>query len=788
MLALLLLALTVSAATAANEPAAAGAAYSGRDHRIHVTVPRIEATVTIDGVLDEEVWQRAARLVDFSEYSPVDGRPADEASEVYVWYSPTAIYFGVRAHMPPGTVHATLANRDHIDADDGFDIFLSPFNDGRQALVFGVNPLGIQGDGVLVEGTGKRTGSVFSALESGREQTDLTPDYVYVSKGRLTSDGYEVEIEIPFKTLRFPSGSVQSWGINVLQRVQATGHEHSWAPASRANNSFLGQSGTLDGLQGLHRGLVLDVNPVVTAKADGAPRTNRWAYRGDKPQVGANLRWGITPNLALGGTINPDFSQVEADASQFVIDPRSALFFPEKRPFFLEGAELFAAPNDLIYTRRIVSPLGATKVTGTVAGTNLAVLSAVDGVAASAGGADHPIFNIARLQRSLGGNTKIGMVYTDRVEGSDFNRVAAADTRFTFGSIYSLQFQGGASITRTSRTTTAAPIWQAIFSRDGHRVGYRYELTGIHENFHAASGFISRSGIIHGNLTHRVSLFGDPRAFLQSWSSAVAVDGIWQYRVVNTGDPLLEKKLHFYNTAKLEGGWVAGASLLIESFAFDTQLYGGYALQQTTSAGDMYLPFTGTPHLHNRDYVLSLNTPQFSRFTGSASWVWGRDENFFEWSSGDIAFITYTLDWRPSERLRVSPEYRVQTFDRRTDGSRVGSRRVPRLKVEYQLSRSIFFRFVGQYDARQQDTLRDDSRTGLSVVIRDPATGVYVPATAFEQNLLRVDWLFSYQPRPGTVVFAGYGSSLDEPQALRFNQLRRTADGFFVKVSYLFRM
>jgi len=163
--------------------AAAATVFSGRENQLRVPAPRVEAAVTIDGVLDEDAWQQAAVLTGFSQYAPVDGRPAENATEVLVFYSPTTIYFGVRAHAAPGSVHATLANRDRIDADDSIQIFLNPFNDGRQALVFAVNPLGIQADGALVEGSGNRGGTFFRALESGREVTDLTPDYVYQSKG-----------------------------------------------------------------------------------------------------------------------------------------------------------------------------------------------------------------------------------------------------------------------------------------------------------------------------------------------------------------------------------------------------------------------------------------------------------------------------------------------------------------------------------------------------------------------------------------------------------------------------
>jgi hypothetical protein len=763
--------------------------YSGRDNQVHVTPPRVDAAeVTVDGVLDEPVWQQAVRLTDFSQYSPVDGRPAEDATEVLIFYSPTAIYFGVKAHAAAGSVHATLANRDRIDADDAIQIFLNPFKDGRQALVFGVNPLGIQADGVLVEGSGNRGGPSFGGLESGREVTDLTPDYVYHSKGRVTSDGYEIEIVIPFKTLRFPNDRVQSWSLNIVRLVQSSGHEDSWTPALRANSSFLTQSGTLDGLTDLHRGLVLDLNPVATAHSDGAPSAAGWGYNTDRPEFGGNLRWGVSPNLTLNATINPDFSQIEADASQFTFDPRNALFFPEKRPFFLDGAELFNAPNNLIYTRRIAAPVTAVKLTGNAVGTDIALLSAIDDAATSVTGAEHPVFNIARIQHDLPHSSKVGIVYTDRVDDSGSNRVFAADTRLRFGSIYDLQLQGGASRTVANGTVVTAPIWQVVFNRDGRHFGYRYQSTGIHEDFRADSGFLSRPGIITTNLTHRATWFGASDSLVQSFTASVLVNGVRQYVNQPQHDPWLEKKLHFNNNFKFRGGWLAGASVLFESFAFDEPFYSSYALQASGPSGVQILPFTGVPHIRNRDYVLTLNTPQFSRFSGSVFYIRGRDENFYEWAPADITFATLALDWRPNEKLRVSPQYQLQQYDRMTDGSTVGIGRIPRLKVEYQMTRAIFLRAIGEYNAQRQDALRDDTRTGLPIVIRNPSTGVYELSPAFESNHFRIDALFSYQPTPGTVFFAGYSSFLTEPQGLQFGNLRRTNDGFFLKASYLFRL
>jgi hypothetical protein len=200
------------------------------------------------------------------------------------------------------------------------------------------------------------------------------------------------------------------------------------------------------------------------------------------------------------------------------------------------------------------------------------------------------------------------------------------------------------------------------------------------------------------------------------------------------------------------------------------------------------LPFVGTPEIFNLDWIATLNTPEYRHFTGSVFVLWGHDENFFEWASGELLIMTLTADWRPTERLRIGALYQHQEVDRRTDGSTVELARSPRLKVEYQVTRSIFVRLVGQYNAHQVDDLRDDSRTNAPILIRNPATGVYERALGFEDNELRTDLLFSYKPTPGTTVFVGYGNTATEPRGLRFDGLERLEDAFFVKLSYLHRM
>ncbi|MFN8058232.1 MAG: DUF5916 domain-containing protein [Vicinamibacterales bacterium] len=780
----LCLALSVLAA----EPVA-GATYSGRDRATTVVAPRVEAEPTIDGVLDEDVWTRAAQLTGFSQYAPADGRPAEVDTTVAVWYSPTAIYFGIRAHAPAGSVRATLADRDKLTEDDTVQLFLSTFNDGRQALVFGVNPLGVQMDGALVEGT-RSSGTGFSGLQLGREQTDLTPDYVFQSKGRLTAEGFEVEIRIPFKSLRYPSTEPQTWGLHVVRHSQATGYEDSWVPARREGSSFLSQAGQLQGLEDLRRGLVLDVNPIATMKVDGAAATGAgggWTYDASRPEFGVNVRWGVTSNLVFNATVNPDFSQVESDAGQLSPDPRLAIYYPEKRPFFLDGIEQFATPNNLVYTRRIVAPVAAAKLTGKVRGTSVALLSALDDRSLSASGHRSPWFNIARVQRDIGGQSRMGVVYTDRLDSESADRVLGTDGRFVFRDLYTVSAQGALSRSTRRGVTTNAPLWDTSVSRNGRRFGFRYLFRGFDPAFRAASGFFSRVGIVQARASNQVAFFGGAGRAVEQFSSELAIDGIWDYDGFSRGADTLERKFHFNNNFTFRGGWRLGASVLAESFGFDRAAYRTYALARPREDGGFdVLPFIGVPRLPNLDYVISVTMPPRRGFSTTSFVIWGRDENFFEWASANILYGSFEAQWRPTEKGRVDVSYQVQAYHRRTDGSEVGSRHIPRLKLEYQVARPIFVRWVGEYDVERQDTLRDDSRTGWPILLRD-ATGAYRPATGFSRGRLRQDWLFSYQPTPGTVVFAGYGSTLASRNPLERAPLVRSADGFFLKASYLFR-
>ncbi len=767
------------------------APFSGRSRDVNLAPPRLEGTALIDGVLDDSVWQQAAVLNGFSHFQPIDGVPAEDDTEVRVWYSATAIYFGIRAREPHGEVHATLADRDHIFSDDYIQVFLGTFNDSRQAFVFGVNPLGVQMDGVLVERGTLVGGGFTGGSAQAREAPDLSPDYVFESKGRLVEGGYEVEVRIPFKSLRYQASPEQTWQIHVLREVQHSGYEDSWVPASRSGSSFLAQAGTLSGLHQISRGLTLDLTPEITGRYDGEPGQNgRWDYDRGGPDIGGTIRWGISNTLSLNGTANPDFSQVESDVSQIQFDPRDALFFPEKRPFFLDGLELFQTPFSLVYTRRVVQPVGAVKLTGKGLGTDLGLISAVDDRVASATGDDHPFINVLRVQKNIAGQSRVGVVYSDRIDGDNSNRVGAVDGRVSLGRT-NMTFQLGQSWTHEFGTSRSGPIWMARVSHNGRLFGARYTITGIDPDFRTRSGFISRPGDVNLALTNLMNIKGKPGALVESFTPDITLNGTWTYTRFMDGKGVRDPKFHVNLNAQLRGGWQVGASLLLEYFGYDPRIYGGYALQVPGPGGiglDTVAFTGGNQRIPNRDYVVSFSTPSWSGFSANAFVLAGQDENFLEWASAEILFSDFGLEWRPTDQLRIEGRYRQNDYKRRSDHTLVGRQRIPRLKVEYQIARPLFVRLVGEYNTYEQDALRDNGRTEAPILVFDNQLGDYALTRAFSDNRFRGDVLVSFTPVPGTVFFAGYGSTLTEAESFKFRDFTRRNDGFFLKGSYLIRV
>src|SRR5437867_4506009 len=668
--------------------------YNGLAKQLAVAIPRVEAAATVDGALDEPVWRRAARLVGFSQYRPVDGRPAADSTQVLVWYAPDAVYFGIRAYEAHGNVvRATLADRDKIDADDRIQILLDTYDDHRRALLFAVNPLGVQEDGVW-------------------------------------SDGFEA-----------PAGGPQAGG-----RFDA----------------------------------VIDLNPDYVYESRGAPGTLAYVYKGE-PDLGGTLRWGITQNLSLNATANPDFSQVEADVGQVTANQRFPLFFPEKRPFFLEGLEQYDTPNRLIYTRRVGQPVAGGKLTGKVGATNIAYLTAVDDRGQSATG-DNPIYNLLRLRRDLGASSTAGLVYTDRTDGDAYNRVFGTDLRVVWRKIWFSQAQLVGAWTRDAAAARAGTLWDlTMYDRTGRAYGNHGEIQGVSPDFVAAAGFVPRTNYVQMTIYNRFSWYGRPGDLVDQVSTFVGLTPLWRYDDFLHLRSTIEGGIQDTWTANLRGGWGITVNLSDLEQRFDSGAYTGYA---TDSAGTPFALPHGLYNLLGGD--IGVTTPNRA-LTAAADVGYSAVPIFAEAAAGRQLATQMTLTWRPTQAVRIEGLWTHQGITRARDGSRFSIANIPRLKLEYQLTRYIFFRYVGQYFAQQREAL-EDPRTGLALVLDSSATARLGPAGGAATNELRSDFLFSYRPTPGTVLFFGYGASLTEPDAFRFQNLRRASYGFFLKASYLFRM
>ena len=776
MLALLLLlqAATGVPASAAQAPDSApapatrttgrGAGVDGRGSPT-ADIPRVEgAQVRIDGVLDEPVWAGATRLTGFWQYLPVDGRPAEETTEVLVWYAPDAIYFGIIAHdKEPGGIRATVADRDNLDNDDHVVLEIDTFHDRRRAFSFAVNPLGAQSDGVRSEGAGQ-----VSSLIPG--STDLNPDFIWESKGRITDQGYQVEIRIPFKSLRYPSARQQTWGFQVTRVVKRTGYTDTWTDVHRANASFLGQEGALGGLHDLKRGVLVEAQPFVTATADGVRNdvTGTFDRESVNPQAGLNLRLGFT-NYALDATANPDFSQVETDAGQVTVNQRFALFYPEKRPFFLEGIELFGTPQTLVYTRRIVDPKGGLKLAGKFGQLGVAHLTAVDQT--DAGDA---WFNITRLRRDFGQSSIAGVTFTNRDRGGSHNRVLAGDFRYVW-SLYYLQFQYGASFTSDSAGSRTAPIWLAEYDRTGRSWGFNYQLRGLGNGFDDQAGFVNslRSNVVLGHIYNRYTLYGGRGALLENLTVYGGPDRVWRYDRFGF-KPGLEGDEQLDATFQLRGGWQLEGHVERDFVDFEDSTYARYTVG--APGGPVYRPvddFSGFV------WFAQLTTPTWRPFQAVLQYRRGRAAIFQEGTTGTGWQVTGEVDVRPVPTVRTALTGTVFRLYR-LDGTEFARSTIPRLKIEYQPKRELFFRVIGEY------------RSDRTAALIDPVTGapLYIGGVAqpvSEFNGLRVDLLASFEPTPGTVAFFGYGSSLETDAEFNWSRLRRESDGFFVKLAYQVR-
>ena len=339
------------------------------------SVATIDGPVRLDGVLDESEWALATPVTDLVRYRPSPAGPHDSKVEVRFLQDSENLYVGVRVSQATYDVRAHISPREDVNVDDQVGIYLDPMGEARTGYMFYVNALGVQQD-----------------IRWAYGDWFLSWNTVFRSEGHVTEDGFEVEIAIPFRSLRYPSvdgagaGPVQEWGVIVTRKIPAEGTKYSWPPMQPRHPRMFEQQGKLQGVRPGPAGAGLELLPVMAGRSafDRGPEgTEPLGWTGLEPwsdslRPGLDARVGLSEDMGLAATLNPDFSQVEGDIRQIDLNQRFAFFYPERRPFFLDGIDSFRDPAKTLYTRSIVAPMGGVKVSGRTDRLNVGALAAVD--------------------------------------------------------------------------------------------------------------------------------------------------------------------------------------------------------------------------------------------------------------------------------------------------------------------------------------------------------------------------------------------------------------------------
>jgi hypothetical protein len=390
-------------------------------------VPRVESDLQVDAVLDEEVWRHALVLELPYEVRPSENVPAPVRTEVLFAYSTTHLYAAFRAYDPdPTAIRARITDRDAMYGDDWVALVLDTFNDQTRTFDFFCNPLGVQGD------------EIESPNGSGAW------DAIWDCDGRITAEGYVVEMAIPFSSMRFQhSEDDQVWGLDAVRSYPRTVRHHiGMFPRDRNNNCYMCQAEKLIGFAGASPGRNIEFDPtvygVVTQERDGLP-SGPFVQRDRNMEPGLTARWGLTPSLTLNATVNPDFSNIEADVAQLDINTQFALYYPERRPFFLEGATFFNTRFRAVHTRTLADPLWGTKLTGKEGGNAVGFFTAHDDMTnllfPGSQGSDmaslpmKSVGSVMRYRRDLGRGSNVGLLFGDALQARLGQRIECRPSR-----------------------------------------------------------------------------------------------------------------------------------------------------------------------------------------------------------------------------------------------------------------------------------------------------------------------------------------------------------------------
>jgi hypothetical protein len=715
------------------------------------TVHRAPGPIHVDGRLDDPGWVGAEEIPLAWEISPGDNSPAPVRTLCRVTFDSENLYFGCHAYDPhPGQIRAHRVDRDNVAALAGDDLvgaYIDPFNDQRRAFLFLINPLGVQAEGVkTVANLGE----------------DFSWDAIWASAGRITADGFEVEAAIPFKSLRFPRESaVQTWGFvlvrawprNLRYRMEA-------GPLDRQNTCDICQANKITGFEGISPGRNVEIAPTITAhRTDTRDQFPGGPLAGGKAaaDVGGDLRWGVTPNVSLNATVNPDFSQVEADVAQLDVNKRFALFYPEKRPFFLEGADFFTTPIQTVFSRTVADPELGLKLTGKVGGSTnnaIGIFAAEDRltnlllpsnqVTDSRPLEESSWSTVGRFRRDLGSASYLGGIYTGRF-GTDYsNQVAGVDLYHQLGPSTRINAQYLASWTDypdTLATEAGQP--------HGRFRGGAFSLTASYNTGHwtASASYLDLSP------NFRADVGFVPRVDVKTVAfniSPVSYRARGWYSVLTAGPYGSETRDH-------------SGTLTDQDLGFGVS-YQGFAQSV----------FNVTLSRHEERYLGVLyRMPRHDGYFDfkpngalglTLQWVLGGAIDYANGRQATQVTITPSTHFSVGRGLIVDLS---DAYQRLTDhGSKIFRANIVQSKVAYNFSVRMQVRAIVQY--------RDVDRNPLE----------YLSTVDRNEKGVLGQFLFSYKVNPQAVLFLGYAENSLGTENYALTKSSRT---FFAKIGYGWR-
>jgi len=772
--------LVCAAATHVSAQASAGPAPDAA--RIPLSkIPRVHRAPRLEDFLEDRPREAELTVADFRQNSPGDGTPATESTTAYLSYDEKNLYAVFVCREEAGQVRAHLSKREASDQDDGVGVLLDTFRDFHRAYYFFSNPLGVQTDAIYTEGQGY----------------DYSFDTLWDNAGRVTKDGYVVFFSIPFKSLRFSHGPEQTWGVALSRTILRKSEYDYWPYVTQRVEGLTQQFAPVGGLENVSPGRNIQFIPYGLLASDhflnqppGGPPgfVDQFEHR-----AGLDAKFVTKDSLTFDFTLNPDFSQVESDDPQVTVNQRFAVFFPEKRPFFIENAGFFMTPINLFFSRQIADPQFGSRMTGKLGKWTLGAL-VIDDRQQGQGFTGGPyntraVDGVVRVTREFGNQSYIGGFFSSRDFADTSNRVASLDARLKFAKNWVVDVQGVHSWTRQDLNAgpnclSFASSNPAVGSQQGNALWLDASYSGRHFNFSTnyndfSPNFCSELGFVNRIDIRQNNAFGG-----YFWRPNKS-------KIVDFG-PTFSETVDWNHNGILED-WQAALGFQLD------------LTKQTTISINRGEAFEFFDNIGFRKHSTSLlvATQPYKWISFSARYTNGIGENFFPAQTlvpfqpflANSSRVNFGLTLRPSSRFRLDETliyYRLGTRAGWTappfsPGQSIFNNYLNRAKLNYQFTKELSLRLILDYNATIANTSLVDLQTNLGSFDGGPIA----PTKQFT-----TDVLLTYLLHPGTALYLGYNNGYTDltlhPGTSPFVSAQgapnnSTSRLFFIKLSYLLR-